>query len=59
MYSNSIVQSRSAGANVSFTKLGSFTYVDGFQILNTDNHLAGTYAYINNALLRQRADRLH
>jgi spermidine/putrescine transport system substrate-binding protein len=50
MYSNSIVQSRKAGANVSFTRLGSFTYVDGFQILNPDNYLAGTYAYINHAL---------
>ena len=50
MYSNSIVQSRQAGANVSFTKLGAFTYVDGFQILSTDSHLAGTYAYISNAL---------
>lgn len=50
MYSNSIVQSRAAGANVSFTRLGSFTYVDGFQILNPDNYLAGTYAYINHAL---------
>lgn len=53
MYSNSIVQSRKAGANVSFTRLGAFTYVDGFQILNPDNHLAGTYAYINNALTAQ------
>jgi spermidine/putrescine-binding protein len=50
MYSNSIVQSHKAGANVSFTRLGSFTYVDGFQILNPDNYLAGTYAYINHAL---------
>ncbi len=50
MYSNSIVQSRKAGANVSFTRLGAFTYVDGFQILNPDNYLAGTYAYINHAL---------
>jgi spermidine/putrescine-binding protein len=50
MYSNSVVQSRQAGANVSFTKLGAFTYVDGFQILNPDDYLAGTYAYINNAL---------
>lgn len=50
MYSNSIVSSRKAGANVSFTRLGAFTYVDGFQILNPDNNLAGTYAYINHAL---------
>lgn len=50
MYSNSIVSSRKAGANVSFTRLGAFTYVDGFQILNPDDNLAGTYAYINHAL---------
>jgi spermidine/putrescine-binding protein len=49
-YSNSFLQSRRAGAHVSYTLLGAFTYVDGFQILNPDYALAGTYDYINRAL---------
>jgi spermidine/putrescine-binding protein len=49
-YSNSIVKSKAAGANVKFTRLGSFTYIDGFQLLTVDNDLTQSYAYINHAL---------
>lgn len=50
MYSNSFILSRQAGAPVSYTTLGAFSYVDGFHVLNPDYHLATSYAYINHSL---------
>ena len=49
-YSNSVISSQAAGANMAFNRLGSFSYVDGFMILDPCTNIASSYKYINNAL---------